>query len=278
VEQLLICKPLTDVNQAQKEADMGYAKADNKRKNKSSSIKIAQAGSTIKYDEIRKHATHVTGIAHFSDPEGRGNFRIYVSGQPDKVDRFAEEAVIVSMHIAPAQAEDIAFSQAQLEADCKNRFEELQNLVDGRASEKSTLPRPEHDHLAPNLQRDRLIQVEVLDKLEPKITYAVSIVLDPISVAQHTCDIYGLWNDAGDVSWVSAAVIPVSGDPDLFLYRGGIPITQSRGGPGWTDSVSSGAGAGIWSIHVNGYEPSNSYDLAESWLWRLDADDIPDTH
>jgi hypothetical protein len=257
---------------------MGYAKADNKRKSKASSTKVDEAGSKIKYDEIQKHDAYVTGIAHFSDPQGRGNFRIYVSGQPDKVDRFAEEAVIVSMRIAPAQAEDVAFIQAQQEADCKNRLEQLIQDAEGRESKKSTSPRPEHDHLAPNLQRDRLIQIEVLDKLEPKITYALSIVLDPISVAQHTCDIYGLWNDTGGIDWVSAAVTPVSGDPDLFLYRGGNPMSQSRGGPGWTDSVSGWGGGGTWSIHVYGYEPSNSYDLADSWLWRLDADDIPDSH
>ena len=257
---------------------MDYAKADNKRKNKGRSTKVVEAGSKIKYDEVQKHATHVTGIVHFSDPQGRGNFRIYVSGQPDKVDRFAEEAIIVSMRLAPAQAEDIAFIQAQQEATCKNRLEQLVQDAEGRESTKSTTPRPEHDHLAPDLQRDRLIQIEVLDKLEPKITYVLSMVLDPISVAQHTCDIYGLWNDTGWISSASAAVTPTAGDPDLFLYRGGAWMAQSRGGPGWIDSVYGEGGAGTWSIHVYGYDPSNAYDLANSWLWRLDADDIPDNH
>ena len=257
---------------------MSYAKTNNKRKNKRASTQAAADGTKIRYDEIQKHSDYVTGIAHYSDPQGRGNFRIYVSGQPDKVDRFAEEAVILTMRVGPAQADDIAFFQAQQEADCKNRIERFIEDAEGRESEKSTAPQPEHDYPAPNLQRDRLIQFEVLDKLEPKAAYAVSIVLDPISVAQHTCDIYGLWNDTGSINWVSASVIPVSGDPDLFLYRGGVLMSQSRGGAGWTDSASGWGGAGTWSIHVYGYEPSNSYDIAESWLWRLDADDAAQTH
>ena len=257
---------------------MSYAKANGKQKNKRRGTQVYAAATKIVYDEIQKHAEYVTGIAQYSDPQGRGNFRIYVSGQIDQVERFAEEAVILEMRVAPAQAEDIAAFQAHQEAECKNRLERFIQDAEGRESEKSTAPSSEHDYPAPNLKRDRLIQFEVLDKLEPKVPYAIAVVLDPISVAQHSCDIYGLWNDPGNINWVSASVIPVSGDPDLFLYRGGVLMSQSRGGAGWTDSASAWGGAGTWSIHVYGYAPSNSYDLAESWLWRFDADDAAQTH
>lgn len=254
-------------------------------------------GTRLKYQEYLKHDTYVTGIAYYANPQGLGNFRIYVSGPPDSVDRFAEEASIIAMQIAPGTDADFAKMRERQAEACKRQSERLQRQAEAlrKLADPAALaglseyerrelisdasdPQPAHDGAQPNLQRDRLIQIEVLDKLEPRVPYFLAYTIDP-SVARGTCDIWCLFS--GNVIETWAGLTWTGGDPDLYLYRGYAEMARSTNGTGSNESVYGWGGWGEWRLHVYGFSDGSSYEITQVDRWYQDwwaGDDVPNTH
>ena len=252
-------------------------------------------GTPIEYKEYLTHDTHVTGIAYYSNPQGLGNFRIYVSGQPEAVDRFAQEASIISMQVAPARDEDFVLMRERQEAACKRRIERqqvheaaLKKFADKEyvaslpeeerrdLARNAAEPGPEHHSAEPNLKRDRWIQIEVLDRFDPKVPHFLSYTIDP-SVARGTCDLWSLFN--GNVLHTSATLIWTGGDPDLYLFLNGNEADRSIHGFGQGEDVDAG-GSGAWKLHIYGYSDGSSYEIRSIDLWYQDlyGNDVPDSH
>lgn len=253
-------------------------------------------GTPVEYKEYLKHAGYVTGIAYYSNPQGLGNFRIYVSGPPESVDRFAAEASILAMQIAPGTDKDYAELIEQQAEACKRQNERLRRQAEAirKLTDATTMaavkdderrdliraasdPRPEHDAGKPNLQRDRLIEIEVLDKLEPRVPYFLRYTVDP-SVARGTCDIWSMFDNNVIDTW--ANLTWTGGDPDLYLYRGFNEMARSINGSGLNESVYAWGGVGAWRLHVYGYSDASSYEISEVYRWYQDwgGDDVPDNH
>lgn len=254
-------------------------------------------GTPVEYKEYLKHDGYVTGIAYYSNPQGLGNFRLYVSGPPESVDRFAAEAGIISMQIAPGRDEDFALMRERQAEACKLQSERLQRQLEAlhKLSDPEVLknlseedradllreasdPLPQHDAEKPNLRRDRHIQIEVLDKLEPRTPYFLSFTVDP-SVAQGTCDIWSLFDTNVIETW--ANLLWTGGDPDLYLYRGFSEMARSTNGTGFNESVYGWGGWGEWKLHVYGFSDGSSYELTEVARWYQDwwaGDDVPQMH
>ncbi|HNP73820.1 MAG TPA: hypothetical protein PLO33_19295 [Kouleothrix sp.] len=253
-------------------------------------------GIPIEYKEYLKHDGYVTGIAYFSNPQGLGNFRIYVSGPPESVDRFAAEASVIAMQIAPGTDKDYEQLFEQQAEACRRQNERLRRQADAirklsdsafmdavDADERRDLiraasdPRPQHDACKPNLRRDRLIEIEVLDSLKPRVPYFLSYTIDP-SVARGTCDIWSLFDDNVIDTW--ANLTWTGGDPDLYLYRGFSEMARSVNGAGANESVYGWGGVGAWRLHVYGYSDASSYEISETYRWYQDwgGDDVPESH
>ena len=253
-------------------------------------------GTPVEFKEFLKHDGYVTGIAYYSNPQGLGNFRIYVHGPPESVKRFGAEAGIISMQIAPGRDEDFALMRERQAEACKRQSERLQRQVEalhkladpaakdlsgderGELLRDASDPLPEHDGGKPNLQRDRLIEIEVLDELKPRTPYFLAFTVDP-SVARGTCDIWSLFNGNVIETWANLAW--TGGDPDLYLYRGFAEMARSTNGTGFGEGVYGWGGSGEWKLHVYGFSDGSSYELTEVARWYQDwwaGDDVPNMH
>lgn len=262
-----------------------------------STTDTSRKGTPVEFKEYLKHDGYVTGIAYYSNPQGQGNFRIYVHGQPEAVDKFAAEASIISMEFAPGTDADFAFMRERQAEACKLQSERLQRQLEAlhKLSDPAAVkemseedraellreasdPLPEHDHDKPNLQRDRLIQIEVLDERKPRTPYFLKFTIDP-SVARGTCDIWSMFDSSVIETWANLAW--TGGDPDLYLYRGFSEMARSTNGAGFNESVYAWGGWGEWKLHVYGFSDGSSYEISEVARWYQDwwgGDDVPQTH
>ncbi|MEJ2211066.1 MAG: hypothetical protein P8129_18785, partial [Anaerolineae bacterium] len=129
------------------------------------------------------------------------------------------------------------------------------------------------EHREPDLTRDRLCEIRPTgldDGVEDEFEFVMHFQVHP-GVSQGRRDIYvSSRNSTG----VSANLTCVSGDPDLYLARGGDPIDSSTRGTGSDESVSGSWGSGKWRVHVYGYTTAQ-YQLSAGWVYDKTKTGLP---
>lgn len=235
----------------------------------------------IEYQEIiqSQSADHATGIAEYSDPNGKGKFKIYVTGKREEIKLYAEQANILSMQIAPAENRDNKASEPRM-AILKELFqrqqkkverlnmllpilspEKLENISQEQWQKLKAEFTDKHEHKL-DWEHDRLIEIEVLDPpLKPNERYDLSYTIDP-KVATGRCDVYTLRHNA----WSAKACIDTTkGNPDLYLYRDHFRVDSSEFGPGFDENVSGGGSLATWRVHVYGRKTAR-YTIYGRWV------------
>lgn len=246
------------------------------------STESPKSGTPITFHEYIQHDGFVTGVARYQEPTADlGDFQIRVSGQPESVNVFGAEARILSLRIVPITARDgyleeqhAAWLKRNLERFKRSQVALLQLLdLDKKADlaawsvrEADLLdlisPSGEHDL---DFERHRLVEIQVLSKLNPKQAYRLSLQIDP-SVAVGTCDIFRYSGDTGEIGEMDASITVQGGNPDLYLYQGGAWRDDSTHGPGQSESVHGDGTSGTWRLHVHGQGAGSTYTLNASWI------------
>jgi hypothetical protein len=242
----------------------------------------------IKYDEIVDQGTHVTGIARLDNPAGPGAFEFRVSGQETEVVRYGEEAVIqqLELHVLEGDEHEGLLEEGRMSALelrraywrdwLKARCEALRGLIDAAdlelladkrewsvrlCLELLTFDKPIYaDEPEPDLTTDRLCEIEPVDLAE-EIKYRLLYRIDP-TVPKGQRDIYVPVDANLAQAW--ARVDAISGDPDVYLYRGGL-LKDFSVSSGATDEVSASGGSGLWRLHVYGFTAAE-YRLSGDWI------------
>ena len=240
------------------------------------------SGTPIRFDEYIQHDGFVTGVARYQEPTADlGDFQIRVSGRPESVDAFGAEARILSLRIVPITARDrhleeqhTAWLERNLERVERSRVALLQLLESDKKADLAAwsareahlldliLPPVEH---ALDLERERLVEIQVLSKINPEQSYQLSLQIDP-SVPVDTCDIFRYSGDTGGISEMDASITVQGGNPNLYLYQGGIWKDDSTHGPGQPESVHGDGTSGQWRLHVHGESAGCVYTLNASWI------------
>lgn len=254
--------------------------------------KQAQTGRPIEYEEVIDKEDYVTGIARFDNPGYPGHFEMRVSGWAEDVERYSREANVMQMEAQPMGAAEIeeemagqrqgmlAGRRAELldlmEAHCRRMQADLAHanpemMMDAEALRRRMLadfqllqkleagPEIEEGF---NPETDRLIEVELVEFGDEYANWRVKLVLDPPFVPEGKKDIYAPVNANVDSTW--GQVQAISGDPDLYLYRGGQKRDASVSS-GASDAVSGSGGNGAWRLHVRGFTDA-TYDLFGDWV------------
>lgn len=247
-------------------------------------------GTPIRYREIIEQDGYVTGIAEYIDPEGQGIFKIYVSGQRDAIQQYEADAVILDLKIIPTATDQTVKQDTIRGLERQIIRLERQSVALRRLLELEQQPDPipdetrleletqageylmEHHTDSPNLDRDRLIEIEILEGPISEPPYTILFSIDP-PVAENTCDIYAY--KGSQPSTVYASIAIEGGDPDTYLYRGGNEKDHAEGGD--TDVYGSG-GAGTWRLHIFGREAGTSYKLDKSDRWKVNFNDQSNSH
>lgn len=243
----------------------------------------------IEYQEIIQSSStdHVTGIAEYSDPDGQGKYKIYVTGKREEIKLYAEQATILSMQIARADNHDDRVSKPRItilrellqrrQRQIKRlkmflpilSSEKLENMADEEWQKLKAEFTDKHEHKL-DWEHDRLIEIEVLDPpLKPNELYDLSYTIDP-TVVTESCDVYTLRHNA----WSAKAKIDIHlGDPDLYLYDDDSMVDSSESRPGECEKVSGGGYLATWRVHVYGKSTAR-YTIYGRWV--IIDDDVPD--
>jgi len=237
---------------------------------------------SIVYDHIEEYADHVAGIAYFNIP-AFGRLQLSVQGQLADVRRYARTATLQRLDVrvlgqeesAQVAMSDRAYWHRWLQRRCEalhKLIDEagLEELADGQewtARLREALTSEEFGLVAEqeiDLAVDRLCEFQLLDLDELAEVAGCELLLD-VAVdetgdreGQDPTDVYKPVNP--NAAGVSARI---TGAPDLFLFRGGLPRDEDAGPSG---AVSASGGSGLWRLHVVGTAPL-VYTLSGSWIF-----------
>lgn len=243
----------------------------------------SQEPTPITYDDIIVHDSYVTGIAHYNNPQGLGEFELRVNGSSDKVEEYGATARIVRLEYGPLNQEKRDALQVQRDttlASMREYWHHQLEIIQRRVFEvdEKTLQDPEAvwalrenaekiadaEYSDPDFQNELAILIEVLNEDTEDTPQYLSFVIDPFIDRNETRRYVPVVNGNWSVSATVEPVGPVNGDPDLRLYRGGHWRGGSFRGTGQSDSVYAQGGNGSWELQVRGYSASN-YILYGDW-------------
>lgn len=215
----------------------------------------------IVYDEIINEGEYIIGIAHFLHPEGLGEFEISVSGPPDAVESYPQEAVIYALEFVPAAGKD---NFQELIKARKKSAEEFQREV---SKEEPDPDKSKGDEkLEFNYKRDRLIEFKPVGEYEVGTYYRLSFDIHP-KVAQGSKDIYEPSNN--NTTYASGAIDAISGIAYLYLYLNGQELAKSEYRD-VTHQVVEAGGPGFWRLYVYGYSAA-TYKITGDWVLKWDG-------
>jgi hypothetical protein len=214
-------------------------------------------------------------------PGGAGSFEFHVSGQPESIEAYAQQARILRLDIAPIDDEEMQIEANRQKVLAANRREWLEQIhllkgdVEAAAlTELNNLDslinqlKPEGKEAArmnseEDLSQDRLIEIIPLYDPDPDQAHQLSFTIHP-DVPKGRRDIYK--PVVGGTPSASGSISVSAGDADLALYRGG-QIFDTSLSSGKTDAVFGQGGAGQWKLHVIGFTNA-TYQVFGDWVLR----------